>query len=284
MEKTQNQLLNLKNLETVLKKISESDSSNSEYESQEFKQVQDSLNSKLSQSLLSIENLHSSSNQIISISNSDKAKIAEMERRLAKLESLIGTNQVNSSNESYRPILTTLQDLRDRLKLINRSPVLLETSANNLRSLIDTIGKLKKLKEQSSTLNGDNADSYSSINVTEENLNLDNFNSNGSMITSKDQINELYSKIKLIEKFESILPKIILRLKHLNTLHTDALVANESIKDFDSLILTFKTDLKAWQDTLEKLDSKLNLYEKKSQENKSEIQKWIAELQHDTPK
>lgn len=197
------------------------------------------------------------------------------------MERAIGIDEMNLENDLYRPILTSLQEIRQRLKLITSSPASLEASANNLTVLIQSIKEIRDLKDKS-YLHESTSKSLHNVNRKQTGTTLpnpsDTLNGNETYVSSDQQIRELYSKISIIQKLEIVIPKVLLRLNSLRDLHTDALIANESIKDFDSVVLALKNDIYSWKQAMDQIQNNLDKFSSSSIKNRSEILGWISEL------
>lgn len=272
------QLDNLADLESALKKIHDSNTSSA---SSSAKDIKISLASG-PETQLQVKSI----SKITQATSSQISKISEVENRVAVLEKVLGLDELDTSSEAYRPVLLSLQEIRQRLKLITSSPASLEASASNLKKVIEIVEKIKALKltrtdkpselDQHSNINGEVVLSRSLDGATF--LNLGEFASNGLPKDAYDKINKLYSKIPSVEKFEIILPKVLSRLRLLRDLHADALSTQLSVDEFDKLILAMKSDMKEWKKSLNIAQQKLEQLEVTSSQNKSEINEWTNNL------
>ena len=225
------------------------------------------------------------------------AQVAHLEERIARLEKIIGLAEANSTKESYRPILETLQDLKQRLKLLTSTPMTLDTSANNLRTLIASVEKLKSMRgpvgpaarnssittsvstpPSVSGASGVGTGGNSDTQLVDPMSDLGSFDSTGLSQTQIVKINQLYSKLPLLERFEAILPKVLERIKCLRGIHADAESANASLKEMNSVILGLQTDLNSWQTALVGVEEKLQTFQVTSVENRKQIQEWVDDL------
>lgn len=199
---------------------------------------------------------------VFKVSSSQVSRIAKMGERLAGLEKQIGLDELDTTDTRYKPILVSLQETRQRLKLITNSPGALEALANNLKSVIDTIGQLRSLEPSSS--------SKGFVAGSEE---LD--------VTSRgtsEKVDYLYSKVDSIEKLETVVPKVLLRLKSLRELHADVLDTHSTVQEFDKLFLSLKTDVREWKEALAEVEKKMERLDVSSAENMDTIRKWNGDL------
>ncbi|VVT50583.1 uncharacterized protein SAPINGB_P002812 [Magnusiomyces paraingens] len=272
----------LSELEAILKKIQ----LNNFISDQQLTERADETSTLSLQIQTSLQHLEKINNEASTTHESQKSsvlisKITELENRILTLERAIGIDEMNLENDLYRPILTSLQEIRQRLKLITSSPASLEASANNLTVLIQSIKEIRDLKDKS-YLHESTSKSLHNVNRKQTGTTLpnpsDTLNGNETYVSSDQQIRELYSKISIIQKLEIVIPKVLLRLNSLRDLHTDALIANESIKDFDSVVLALKNDIYSWKQAMDQIQNNLDKFSSSSIKNRSEILGWISEL------
>lgn len=213
---------------------------------------------------------------VFEVSSSQVSKIAKMTDRLAVLEKQIGLDELDTTDTRYKPILVSLQETRQRLKLITNSPAALEASANNLKTVIDTIGKIRSLEpshmnpSSSSKASTDNSKSFV---PDSENLDVD-----GTSRSTFQKVDYLYSKVDTIEKLETVMPKVLLRLKNLRELHADVLDTHSTVQEFDKLFLSLKTDVREWKEALADIQRKMDRLDVSSAENMDTIRKWNSDL------
>lgn len=204
-------------------------------------------------------------------------QVVQLEARVARLEKIVGLAEADASTESYRPVLETLQDVRQKLKLLTSTPAALDTAAANLRTLVGTIERLKTTKgsrQVSAVVEEGSPDAATPLGGESGG----NLGSNTLSAAQVAKINRLYANLPQLEKLQMVLPKVLGRIKSLRSLHTNAESTIESIKDMDSVILGLKTDLKAWQSALVSVEEKLIQFEATSAENKQQIQEWVTDL------
>lgn len=225
----------------------------------------------------------------VQVSSAQISKIASLEHRVAALEKVIGVADLDSRSEGYRPILSSLQEIRQRLKLVTSSPASIETSANNLKVLLESVKQIRLLKEQQTEEAGNGNgrgggnDAFAPTAAVPDpgsvlRVSPDAHGSGGTPLDSTQQINALYGKIAVVQKFEVVLPKVLERLRALRDLHMDALAANESIKGFDGVVLALKTDIKSWKDAVELMQQNMTAFKTQSDANRTEMEGWVAEL------
>lgn len=216
--------------------------------------------------------------------SSQISQLASLEDRISKLEKIIGLAEADSFKASYRPVLETLQDLRQRLQLLTSTPAALDMAANNLRNLIISLDKLKsgKATRQPSTASPGSSGAAAPDSSASQSEVPPAIDGNGLPVSQAAKIDQLYSKLPVVEKFHILLPRILERLKTLRGIHADAESTNASIKDMDSAILGLKTDLKNWQSALVSVEEKLAKFETTSSGNKKEVKEWIDDLKSRT--
>lgn len=225
----------------------------------------------------------------LEVNSKQISKIADIDNRIAVLEKIIGLDELDTSESAYRPILFSLQETRQRLKLITNSPASLESSANNLKSLIETVEKVRALKLTHANISS-NASSqaaqqdnrrteFLSINNNDVSaVSSDEFDESGKPKDLSQKINELYKKVETVEQLEVILPKVLGRLKSLQHLHTDASTTYSSVKEFDKLAFSIKTDINMWKETISQIQENIEKLEATSSLNRSEIKEWNDNL------
>lgn len=284
---TDRQLKNIEDLNTILEKLR---SINLKDNSDDTTDVPKEVNiSNITDKSTTSHHKKPTNSKILEENSKQISKIADIDNRIAVLETMIGLDELDTTNPAYRPILFSLQETRQRLKLITTSPTALEKSANNLKSVIEVVGKIQALnttrdcKKSNIGLRSDrkNAEDLT-LSANNKNMSFEikpkEFNSDGTLKSNSQKINELYFKLDTVEKLEEIMPKVLSRLKSLRDLHTDALVTHSSVQEFDEIVLSLTTDIKEWKETQNVVQEKIEKLEHTSAENKKKVKEWNNDL------
>eukprot|EP00029_Vermamoeba_vermiformis_P014253 TRINITY_DN9376_c0_g1_i1.p1 TRINITY_DN9376_c0_g1~~TRINITY_DN9376_c0_g1_i1.p1 ORF type:complete len:424 (+),score=127.07 TRINITY_DN9376_c0_g1_i1:16-1287(+) len=176
------------------------------------------------------------------------AKIAEMEKRIHQVESLLG-NKVLMPGNSAEDIVSVVLDLKRKLSLLSDDSLsTISTKAQAASKELDVV-----LQKQNST----------------------------SAVSSDDlkKINELHSLISGVDAAIEELPIIVNRLTALKTLHEESAVINQNLQRVDQEQFEITNLLKSHNTTLAQVEENFNKNMTTIQNNFNLIDKRIADLQ-----
>lgn len=211
----------------------------------------------------------------------DIKQLVQFEARVAKLESIVGLAEIDPQTVGYRPLLETLRELRQRLKLLTSTPVAVETAITNLRPLIAAMDQVKAARAPVSASTAARKPSSAAADSEPFNRSEALVASNSSAVFSPEQaatIQKLYKDLPALAQLQTAMPKVLARLKALRRLHLDAESTNEYVGSMDAAIRGLRTDLKTWQQTLEQVEEKVGQVESTSKSNRKEVEEWVADL------
>jgi dynactin-2 len=176
------------------------------------------------------------------------AKVAEMEKRIHQVESLLG-NKVMMPGNSAEDIVSVVLDLKHKLSLLSDDSLsTISTKAQAASKELDVV-----LQKQNST----------------------------SAVSSDDlkKINELHSLISGVDAAIEELPIIVNRLTALKTLHEESAVINQNLQRVDQEQFEITNLLKNHNTTLAQVEENFTKNMTTIQNNFNLIDKRIADLQ-----
>jgi dynactin-2 len=176
------------------------------------------------------------------------AKVAEMEKRIHQVESLLG-NKVMMPGNSAEDIVSVVLDIKHKLSLLSDDSLsTISTKAQAASKELDVV-----LQKQNST----------------------------STVSSDDlkKINELHSLISGVDAAIEELPIIVNRLTALKTLHEESAVVNQNLQRVDQEQFEITNMLKNHNTTLAQVEENFTKNMTTIQNNFNLIDKRIADLQ-----
>lgn len=184
-------------------------------------------------------------------------RFTDLETRLTTLEEKIGTSNIR------RPILPSMDELRNRINLISNTPSGLEKAVANLRDLVTAVEKLKTAKQRPTT-----AGAQQQQEVVARDTEVD-----------MKKVNEIYKRLPLLDNLSALVPGLIARLKSLQGIHADAEVSTETMRDIDRTVQTIASEFKQWTETLHTIETKLQEMDDKMTHNRREINEWVQNIE-----
>lgn len=182
----------------------------------------------------------------------------EIESRINRIESILG--EVNDSDSL---------SIQSQINELTRKANLVYNPEYHLKSLDDQIKRLNSGVEKYLSNRR-----LASIGKKGESTAIDEQSE-----TENNKIKEIYQRIPDFDRMNSILPKIITRLKSLNVVHNELGGCITTITDFDKTLSELQFDIKKWDTSINDVNEKIDLHERQFEENKLEIEKWIKELE-----
>jgi nuclear migration protein JNM1 len=186
-----------------------------------------------------------------------------LEERLHSLETKLGI----VGPEQTRPIIPVLTYLRERINLLTASPATLDRAVNNLKTLTADTERLRK---------------EVSLNVISVDPTIAATGDTNSSLTAYNhahQINTIYNSIPLLKTVSEQIPLILRRLETLQTIHADASVVASTFRDFDATLKSLQQGIDQWRESLQTLETKIQEYQVKSDDNVKKVQDWVKELE-----
>ncbi|KAA8908969.1 hypothetical protein TRICI_004686 [Trichomonascus ciferrii] len=184
-------------------------------------------------------------------------RFTDLETRLTKVEEKIGATNIK------RPILPSIDELRNRINLVSNTPSGLEKAVANLKDLAIAVEKLKTAKQRPTSAS---AQQQQEVAVRDEEIDM-------------KKVNEIYQRLPLVDNLSALVPVLIARLKSLQGIHADAEVSTEAMRDIDHTIQTIASEFKQWTETLHTVETKLREMDNKMKQNRQEISEWVQNME-----
>lgn len=199
------------------------------------------------------------------------AKAADFDRRLLMLEKGLG---ISSSlmpeadvNGLPRAILPTLDAMNKQITtLAQASTANLDAISRRVRSLASEQDKLNDAREKAKTLReelGRHGPSEAADDESEQ----------------EAKINALYGILPAIESLTPVLPPLLDRLRSLRVIHADAAAASETLDRIETQQVDMTTELKQWNEGLEKIEAAMKESSASVEKNKAVMEGWVKELE-----
>ncbi|KPM39947.1 hypothetical protein AK830_g6611 [Neonectria ditissima] len=198
------------------------------------------------------------------------AKAADFDRRLLMLEKGLGINSTlmpeADTNRLPRAILPTIDSMNKQIStLAQASTANLDAVSRRVRTLAAEQEKLCDAREKAKSLReelGRNAPSSPSEESEQE-----------------AKINALYGILPTIENLTPILPPLLDRLRSLRVIHADAATASETLSRIETRQAEMTTELKQWNEGLEKIEAAMKASGDAVENNKTVMEGWVKELE-----
>lgn len=190
-------------------------------------------------------------------------RLIDLENRLSVLESAVGGTEDITTTTS---IQLTINDLLRKISIIENP----EYNFDKIRQEVDKLTKeLEELDLKRKVLDIDNDhdhnDDTSKTTTT-------------TTITKQDKIDELYEKLPQINKYNQVAPMLLTRLKTLNSIHQEMKNNIDLSNGIDQILNDVQLDLKNWDQTIIKLNDRINDYEDNFAKNSTIVQERISDL------
>ena len=176
-------------------------------------------------------------------------RLIDLENRLSKLESVVGTEDTTTS------VQLTINDLSRKISIV-------ENPEYDFDKIRNEVGKLTKELEE--------------LDLKRKVLDLDDDST--KTITKQDKIDELYEKLPNINKYNQVAPMLLTRLKTLNSIHQEMKNNIDLSNGIDQILNDVQLDLKNWDQTITKLNERINDYEDNFEKNSKTVQERISDL------
>ncbi|KAI9258822.1 Dynamitin-domain-containing protein [Phascolomyces articulosus] len=204
-----------------------------------------------------------------------ESKVADIDERIAKLESLVGSSSGHGLDD-LPPSLATASLIGSVSKLEQQITILaqprqLETVARRVKVLISELDRLNELKSGRKDLSlGFGLSSNTSLPGTAgsggSTSNSANENKEGQGLSSdaEEKVNHLFSSMEKIDPLLNLTPALLTRLKALQSLHTEAATFGRSVK-------AISEEQTRMTDELKNLGTACELLQKSVQENEDTV-------------
>lgn len=184
-------------------------------------------------------------------------RFTDLETRLTKLEEKIGATNIK------KPILPSIDELRNRINLVSNTPSGLEKAVANLKDLAISVEKLKTAKQRPTS-----ASTQQQQEVVTRDMEID-----------MKKVNEIYQRLPLLDNLSALVPGLIARLKSLQGIHADAEVSTEAMRDIDHTVQTITFEFKQWTESLHTIETKLQEMDDKMKQNRQQIDEWVKNME-----
>lgn len=191
-------------------------------------------------------------------------RLIDLENRLSVLESAVGGTEDITTTTS---IQLTINDLLRKISIIENP----EYNFDKIRQEVDKLTKeLEELDLKRKVLDID-------IDIDNDHDHNDDI-SKTTTITKQDKIDELYEKLPQINKYNQVAPMLLTRLKTLNSIHQEMKNNIDLSNGIDQILNDVQLDLKNWDQTIIKLNDRINDYEDNFAKNSTIVQERISDL------
>ncbi|CUM62785.1 uncharacterized protein PRCAT00000343001 [Priceomyces carsonii] len=203
-----------------------------------------------------------------SITLSINPNILELDRRINSLEKTLGADALQKFTTSTGPniprrtIENDLRDLRRKVSIITNPRFQLDSVKVEIESLkgqLEDITSKKQLAELTTTMAYIGNDKRSNPHEA--------------------KVNALFERLNEFDKMSKMVPLLIKRLKSLHVVHSDLSNCIQTSNGLEQILTDMKGEMREWDNSLNKLNTHLDLYEKNFDMNESVIEKWVADLE-----
>lgn len=192
-------------------------------------------------------------------------RLIDLENRLSVLESAVGGTEDITTTTS---IQLTINDLSRKISIIENP----EYNFDKIRQEVDKLTKeLEELDLKRKVLDIDIDNDHDHNDDTSKTTTT-------TTITKQDKIDELYEKLPQINKYNQVAPMLLTRLKTLNSIHQEMKNNIDLSNGIDQILNDVQLDLKNWDQTIIKLNDRINDYEDNFAKNSTIVQERISDL------
>lgn len=192
-------------------------------------------------------------------------RLIDLENRLSVLESAVGGTEDITTTTS---IQLTINDLLRKISIIENP----EYNFDKIRQEVDKLTKeLEELDLKRKVLDIDIDNDHDHNDDTSKTTTT-------TTITKQDKIDELYEKLPQINKYNQVAPMLLTRLKTLNSIHQEMKNNIDLSNGIDQILNDVQLDLKNWDQTIIKLNDRINDYEDNFAKNSTIVQERISDL------
>ncbi|KAI7857789.1 Dynamitin-domain-containing protein [Circinella umbellata] len=207
-----------------------------------------------------------------------ESKVADIDERIAKLESLIGSSSGSGlddlpSSLATSSLIGSVSKLEQQITILAQ-PRQLEIVARRVKVLISELDRLNELKSgrkdlslnfglsSTTSLPGTvgNGNNSSTTNLS----NNENKEGQGLSSDTEEKVNQLFSSMEKIDPLLNLTPALLTRLKALQGLHTEASTFGRSVK-------TISEEQTRMTDELKNLATACELLQKSVKENEETV-------------
>ncbi|CDS06745.1 hypothetical protein LRAMOSA09272 [Lichtheimia ramosa] len=196
-----------------------------------------------------------------------ESKVAEIDERIAKIESLVGSSSGNGFDDLPPSLVTSslvgsLSKLEQQIAILSQ-PRHLDTIKRKLETLVGTLDRLNELKsgrKDASHLYSRLPDTTStSVTATAAATanNSDNKDGNGLSSDTEEKVKHLFDTMEKIDPLLNLTPALLTRLKALQGLHTEASTFGRSVKMISEEQSRITDELKSLSSACELLNKSL---------------------------
>lgn len=194
-------------------------------------------------------------------------RLIDLENRLSVLESAVGGTEDITTTTS---IQLTINDLSRKISIIENP----EYNFDKIRQEVDKLTKeLEELDLKRKVLDIDIDNDHDHNDDTSKTT-----TTTTTTITKQDKIDELYEKLPQINKYNQVAPMLLTRLKTLNSIHQEMKNNIDLSNGIDQILNDVQLDLKNWDQTIIKLNDRINDYEDNFAKNSTIVQERISDL------
>ncbi|KAI9316226.1 Dynamitin-domain-containing protein [Dichotomocladium elegans] len=193
-----------------------------------------------------------------------ESKVADIDERIAKLESLVGSTSGSGLDDLPPSLITSsligsLSKLEQQISILSQ-PRHLDTIKRKLETLVGTLDKLNELKSGRK----DTTHLFSPASAAATAANGENKEANGLSSDTEEKVKHLFTTMEKIDPLLNLTPALLTRLKALQGLHTEAATFGRSVK----MISEEQTRI---TDELKSLSSACDLLNKSLKENEETV-------------
>ncbi|KAF7721825.1 Dynactin subunit 2 [Apophysomyces ossiformis] len=221
-----------------------------------------------------------------------QTKVADIDERIAKIESLVGTAAGQGledlpSNIASTSLINTISKLEQQIMVLAQ-PKLLDTVAKRVTTLNTALDRLNELKSGRKDVSSSLGYSIGGVTATNplpaggqpalgtaEGQNQEN---GGLSNDTEEKVNRLFSTMEKIDPLLSLTPALLTRLKALQGLHTEAATFGRSVKVISEEQSRMSEELKSLTTTCDLLNQSLKENEESINKNINVIDTRMTEL------
>ncbi|CCC70699.1 hypothetical protein NCAS_0F02150 [Naumovozyma castellii] len=227
--------------------------------SRNYKQKLDNLQESFQNGLYLTDTTNEVALPNIKLDLTDLQRILDLEKRIHELESILGSNE---SEEFPTSIISQINEVYGSLKLLQNN----DEGKTILQNFHE---KLKEVDaDYKNSLLGKQYGKDSNLQETTQD----------KMVLFETKINQLYKSYGLLKNYQDVIPKLSERIRHIDKLNENVSESYHIIQNTDSIISEIKQTAKQWENTINRVEEKLDSQEELANAHFQEIDDKIYQL------
>lgn len=188
--------------------------------------------------------------------SSSEAEILDLEKRLLQLEESVGVADLQSSSS----IRNHVSDLARKVDVLYDP----EFDLTHIKS------EIKRISKEMDDLNAKRRVAH---------LSQTDIPPKSASTPFDAKVNSIYEVLPEIERTLPVVPQLMARLKTLHRVHADLAHSVGAVSEIDKTIQSLYSDMKAWSDNLDQVNSAIDKHAQRSAETRSAVEKKIQTLE-----